>query len=307
MIPFRHVINDLGTRIIALIAIIAALAFFRSVGFYKAIIELIATRSPQSTVMVSDSDLRTDIQSQSLDTGTEWSAIFVPSQSTSRSTIPLRYRLAGTFLVYGGLDDQRRAVIDDSNSGIQVIVSEGDLLSDGSIVGRIRRDSATLKTSQGIVELRLVFQESRAGEAKSSTTHADEMDTETPPARFGGQQVAHNRWYFDRQKLLDYYAELRDEPARLVAVFDSMKPVYNEDDTIEGYRLVIEGEADFFAAVGLSEHDIVRAVNSVEMTNRRRAEHFIREFVADRANIFVLDVERNGHIEKLIYQVQQPE
>ncbi len=303
MIPFRHVITDYGNRVIAVLAVAAALALFRGIGFYQSINELIATRRPEVQLTAQSFDMN---DSLSYEYPGEWSAVFVPHHSVERSRLPLRYRLAGTFLVYGGLDDQRRAVIDDSTSGIQVIVSEGDILAEDSKVERITRDAATLLTPQGRIELRLVFQGRRAGEGDGS--RLNETDgAETPPARFGGKQVAQNRWYFDRQRLLEYYAELRDEPARLVAVFDSMKPVYTDDNAIEGYRLMVEGEADFFAAVGLQEDDIVRAVNSVEMSNRRRAEHFIREFVADRANIFVLDVERDGRIEKLIYQVQQPE
>jgi hypothetical protein len=42
----------------------------------------------------------------------------------------------------------------------------------------------------------------------------------------------------------------------------------------------------------------------MRMTNRRRAEYFIKEFVKDRANAFVLDIERGGKPHKLIYQVR---
>jgi len=49
---------------------------------------------------------------------------------------------------------------------------------------------------------------------------------------------------------------------------------------------------------------VVRRVNSMRMTNRRRAEYFIGEFVADRANVFVLDIERGNEKKKLIYQVR---
>jgi len=89
-----------------------------------------------------------------------------------------------------------------------------------------------------------------------------------------------------------------------VALFDSLKPVYEEAGGIEGYRVGIEGEGGFFEAAGLVEGDVVRRVNSMRMTNRRRAEYFIGEFVADRANVFVLDIERGNEKKKLIYQVR---
>ena len=83
-----------------------------------------------------------------------------------------------------------------------------------------------------------------------------------------------------------------------------IKPLYTEDGKINGYQLGIEGEADFFHSVGIAENDIVRSVNSIDMTNRRRAEFFLHEFVNDRANAFVLEVERNGEVRKLIYQMR---
>ena len=42
----------------------------------------------------------------------------------------------------------------------------------------------------------------------------------------------------------------------------------------------------------------------VAMTNRRRAEYFIRQFVESGANAFVFDIERNGTSDKFIYQIQ---
>ncbi len=83
-----------------------------------------------------------------------------------------------------------------------------------------------------------------------------------------------------------------------------MKPVYNTEDKIEGYQLQVEGEHEFFAATGLRENDIVRSVNEVKMSNRRRAEFFIKQFAKGRSSAFILDVERNGEPMRLMYQVK---
>ena len=125
-------------------------------------------------------------------------------------------------------------------------------------------------------------------------------------ARFGGAQPFRNRWRFDRQRLLEYYDELRDEPERLLAIFDSFDPYYDAQQKIAGYAVGIEGEADFFAAAGLKNGDVIRAVNSVPMTSRRRAEHFIRRFVDEQAEAFVLEVERDGKTEKQVYVIPKP-
>jgi len=42
----------------------------------------------------------------------------------------------------------------------------------------------------------------------------------------------------------------------------------------------------------------------MQMTSRNRAEYFISEFVADRANAFVIEIERAGKAEKFVYQVR---
>ena len=123
--------------------------------------------------------------------------------------------------------------------------------------------------------------------------------------RFGCIKVQDDRWQFTRQPMLDYYQELLDEPDRMVALFDTMKPVRDERNRITGYVVGMEGEKEFFQAVGLREGDIVRQVNSVEMTNRRRAEFFIDEFLKNRMNAIVLDVERDGKVQKQVYQVKE--
>jgi len=42
----------------------------------------------------------------------------------------------------------------------------------------------------------------------------------------------------------------------------------------------------------------------MSMTSQSRAEYFINEFVKNRVNGFVLDIERGGKKEKLIYMVR---
>jgi type II secretory pathway component PulC len=103
---------------------------------------------------------------------------------------------------------------------------------------------------------------------------------------------------------LDYYQELLDEPDRMVAVFDTMKPVRDEQNKITGYVVGLEGEKDFFDAVGLQQGDIVRSVNSVAMTHRRRAESFIDQFLKDKLNVLVMEVERGGKVTKQVYQLR---
>ena len=215
-----------------------------------------------------------------------------------RGSLAARFRLAGTFFAFGGgSGESRKAVLDDLETGSQRIVGEGDAFEDVSIVS-IYRNRIVLRSGQGQEELWLGFARGESGNA------AGEDGARSAAAAFGGRQVGEQSWVFQRDDLLDYYSELMDEPERLVTVFDSLEPLYQEDGSISGYRLNVKGEREFFEAAGMQPGDVVRKVNSMAMTSRRRAEYFIREFVADRANAFVLEIERNGEPQKLVYQVR---
>jgi len=119
-----------------------------------------------------------------------------------------------------------------------------------------------------------------------------------------GKQVGRNNWLFQRDALMAYYEDLMNHPQRLLQVFDSMRPIYNDKGGITGYELNIEGEEEFFSAVGFREGDIVRRVNSLPMTNRNRAEAFIRQFVESDLNVFVFDIEREGRPQRLVYRIR---
>ena len=218
-----------------------------------------------------------------------------------------RFRLAGTWIYTNGSEEKRKAVIDDLAKGrLGVIVSENEMMDAAQVV-QIQRDRVVLRENGTDIVLELEFRDrSEVAEVAAGTNgqgHASA--TNQPPAnRFGIQQIAQNRWNFDRQALMSYYKELMDAPERLVKVFDSLKPLYDGDNKITGYWLGVEGESQFFDAAGLQEGDVVRAVNSMPMTNRRRAEHFIEDFVKEDASVFVLDVERGNAKQKLIYEVR---
>jgi type II secretory pathway component PulC len=87
-------------------------------------------------------------------------------------------------------------------------------------------------------------------------------------------------------------------------LFDSLKPLYGEDKKISGYILIPEGEADFFKDVGLKEGDVMRKVNSVPLMNRRVAEGFIRDFGKNELGTAVLEIERAGETNRLVYELR---
>ena len=48
----------------------------------------------------------------------------------------------------------------------------------------------------------------------------------------------------------------------------------------------------------------MRSVNAVMMSNRRRAEEFIRSFVENEEDTFVFEVERGGVTNKQVYIIR---
>ncbi|MBM4148353.1 MAG: hypothetical protein FJ224_04850 [Lentisphaerae bacterium] len=219
-----------------------------------------------------------------------------------------RFRLAGTFTADGDDDgtEHRRAVIDELSARAQHVVSEGSAIGDAVIV-RISADKVVVKLGSVEEDLLLTFSGPTAEAVSHDSTGlvgAASSGIPGSPDAFGGVRTGENRWVYSRKALVDYYSTLRDSPERLVAVFDSLKPVYGENRRINGYRLGIEGEKEFFDSVGLREGDIVRKANSIEMSSRRRAEFLISQFVQDKANVFVLDVDRDGQDMRLVYEVR---
>lgn len=208
-----------------------------------------------------------------------------------------RFRLAGTFSSIGVNTQSRRAIIDDLQKKDQFLVSEGEKLADSVLVIAIFTDRVVLRENGHDEELRLIFASQSSGRGTGAAGDGGMFN------RFG-TRVDAQRWVLKRGSLLDYYRELLNDTERLANVFESLKPVYSKNRRITGYVLDVKGEGKMFSAFGLKQGDVVRQVNSMPMTSRRRAEYFISEFIKDRANGFVVDIERDGKPQKMVYMIR---
>lgn len=242
-----------------------------------------------------------------------WQVIHAPLAPRAPDGGPLagRFRLAGTFFIYGADDSsggQPRAIVDEVQKNQQTIVVEGDTLEEFT-VQQVMVDRVILRA--GLAEFVLTLSYAETGgpapvAPAASTGETRVVAMEDMPAletsRFG-KRVGENRWVFKREELLKYYQEVLDEPERIAKIYMSLKPDY-QGENIEGYKLASEGEAEFFRAVGLQESDTIRKVNSMRMVSQRRAEYFLSEFLKNRVSALVLDIEREGKPEKLIYLIR---
>ncbi len=226
---------------------------------------------------------------------------------TTAGPLARRFRLAGTFFVFAGEQggqESCRAVLDDLEKASQHLLAEGESVDDVRVV-RILPDRIVLARLGQEEELWLGF---KSAAVASPASQDSEPAGGVPDAgalevnRFG-KRVGESRWLVSREALMGYYKELLDDPERIAALYVSMKPDY-KSGKIAGYHVDIEGENDFFKAAGLEQGDIVRKVNSMNMTSQSRAEYFIGEFVKNRLNAVVIDIERDGQPRKLIYMVR---
>lgn len=229
----------------------------------------------------------------------------------SAGPVASRYRLAGTFFLFAdatteGGEDRRRAILDDLTRGQQALVGEGEMVDEFEVT-HVFPDHIVLRQGAAEYVLTLSFGEAEPAAASGGSTQAvAAASTDEEPAletnRFG-KRVGFNRWVYSRNELMGYYQQLLDDPERIASLYLSLKPDY-KDEQIAGYRFDPEGEEEFFRTIGLQPGDVVRKVNSMNMTSQKRAEYFIGEFVKNRLNAFVFDIEREGKPEKLIYLIR---
>jgi len=217
-----------------------------------------------------------------------------------------RFRLAGVFVPVGGLPNAPKAlghtaIVDDKTTGAQFLACEGEKLAEWTIVA-VRSECVVLRGADGREARLLVAASSLAGDGggAAETAEAAPAPEVLETNRFGNR-IGTNRWEFARSAILEYYNELMDDPARVSELFTAMTPDRGADGKIAGFKLNDGGERAFYEAVGLKNGDIVRQVNSFNMTSRKRAEYFIGEVVQGRMGTVVLDIEREGRPEKLVY------
>ena len=222
-----------------------------------------------------------------------------------------RFRLAGTFFAVGLNQQSRKAILDDLQKKEQLLVTEGDLIdhAQGVIdsetrVVSIMSDRIILRRGNIDEQIMLCFAgNSQSNAQQSAYSAAAEGKLPADMQNRFGKRVGDKRWVLMRSELISYYKEVLNNTDRLAKVYDSLKPVY-QGNNIAGYTLIVEGEGEMFTSLGLQPGDVIRQVNSMPMTSQTRAEYFISEFVKNRVNGFVLDIERSGRKEKLIYMVR---
>lgn len=215
-----------------------------------------------------------------------------------------RFRLAGTFFAASSYQQSRKAIIDDVQKKTQCLVAEGDALDQNILVVSIFRDRVVLREGNNDEQLWLSYSgyEKKDPSANRPETGLSPGQTDATLGRFG-KRTGERRWVLQRDEVLRYYQELLNNPDRLARVFESLKPVYQKGK-IAGYTLDVEGESDVFCAFGFKQGDIIRQVNSMPMISQVRAEYFINEFVKNRVNGFVIDIERESKPEKMIYLIR---
>jgi hypothetical protein len=202
------------------------------------------------------------------------------------------------------------ALVDDAESGRQHLVSAGDRLGPFRVTG-IGREYLALGNGDRIWELEMTgTTRAWAGAERGGARAGEEAPVtwETMPALETtpfGKRVADNQWVIQREAVFDYTRALIEEPRRAIALYSNFaKAPPSEEGGFEGFRLTMRAEQEFLGAMGLEDGMVIRAVNSMEMSNQGRAEYMVREFMRGQMGAVVLDVEQDGEMKKLIYVIR---
>ena len=230
-----------------------------------------------------------------------------PAPAAPAGQLAARYRLAGVFLILGDPDavgaEHRCAILDDVQEQRQILAGEGEDVGSARVV-RVAADHVVLSADGREETLVLTAGTLPGRDGAGAGAAAAEPAKILETTRFGNR-VGETRWEINKAAVLEYYREMMDNPERLAGLFNAMEPDRDTEGKVAGYRLnVARGEKDFYTQVGLRDGDVVRKVNSMRMTSQRRAEYFIGEFVQDRLGAVVIDVERDGQPQKLVYLVK---
>jgi type II secretion system protein C len=230
-----------------------------------------------------------------------------PAPAAPAGQLAARYRLAGVFLILGDPDavgaEHRCAILDDVQEQRQILAGEGEDVGSARVV-RVAADHVVLSADGREETLVLTAGTLPGRDGAGAGAAAAEPAKILETTRFGNR-VGETRWEINKAAVLEYYREMMDNPERLAGLFNAMEPDRDVEGKVAGYRLnVARGEKDFYTQVGLRDGDVVRKVNSMRMTSQRRAEYFIGEFVQDRLGAVVIDVERDGQPQKLVYLVK---
>jgi len=241
-----------------------------------------------------------------------WSALVPPKQKVvkAKRNVHEFYRFAGAVKYEGdGGVVFAQAILDDLKNKRQAMVAPGKSLNGELKVIEVLDDMAAVEFDGQRLNLSMRFAPTAAPAAQQEEGEEKGVPFWDRPAldqnRYG-KMFAENRWVLQREKLMEYYQEVTQEPEQLLRLFDSFRPDRDaaNQGKVKGYNLQFQGTQEFLSDMGLQEGDTVRKVNSMNMTSQRRAEWFISEFVRGNIDAFVLDVERGEETIQKVYIVR---
>ncbi len=227
------------------------------------------------------------------------------------------YRLSGTYQTFtaddSGIGSEQvtsLALVDDLKTGQQSIVQEGGMLGPFTIQ-EISADRIRISHDNRQWTLLLSGQVAMGGGGRSTSSgpltkeeRFDQLPSLEETAY--GKRIAHNQWVISRAAIKGYAEEIIGSPLRATRLYRSFNQVADEEGQTEaGFRLQMKGEQDFFQNMGLQDEDVIRKVNSMKMKNQGRAEYLIGEFMQDKMGLVVLEIERGGQPQKLIYLIRE--
>ena len=245
----------------------------------------------------------------------DWSLfrnVRISGSASAGGALAQRYRLAGTYIltVPEAGTPFRKAIIDNMQTKVESIVAEGERLDNVEVV-QVLEDSVILRENGIQVQLSLMYTKNTGATGNQSAKLGTATGGNTPVSTNAfGAYMGEGRWVMNRDSFLQYIEGIKENPTRMSQLFDSMVPVYDNNGgqggrrRVGGYRLQMAGEQAFYQQVGLQEGDVVRRVNELPMSSEQRAMYLINQFRENKANTFIMDIERGGKPMRLEYIVR---
>jgi len=203
---------------------------------------------------------------------------------------PASLQLLGT----GSHGDKAFAVVEDSKSKAQKIVTVGDKVDDAEIVDIGWRHVVLRRAGQ---EELLVVPPNLGIDGAAPATTA--VSNTAAAAGDGDQQIKK----IAEDRYLVAQAEVEHSMSNLSELFTQMRAVPNmQDGKTSGFRLFAIRSGSLFQKIGLLNNDVVQRINGIELNDPGKAMSLFQELQGETK--LSVDVVRGGETRTLSYEIR---
>jgi hypothetical protein len=110
-----------------------------------------------------------------------------------------------------------------------------------------------------------------------------------------------NRFIIDRAPIVATCNDIQQDTTRLQSVAAAFALAHDSENRIVGFQVSVQAESDLATKLGLQDGDILLKINDMHVIKRSRLEQFAKDFIDNKANAFVIELDRRGKRIKQVY------